>query len=115
MRGLCLSAYSTTRQRLQPWRTPKPLVPPPGPTQPESVLAMVPNSMIKTKYTQTTWDSIAYDVVDGENTSSSLQLTPPPVLITPINDPDNVTAIEGKLFRFSGLKRMRHSYAGDQR
>lgn len=58
--------------------------------------------------------SCAYNVIYGENTGSSSQLTPPPILITPIDNPDNIATVEGELSDLSGFKRMQGSYTRDQ-
>jgi hypothetical protein len=55
-----------------------------------------------------------FDVVDRENAGPPPQLSPPPVLITPIDDLDNVTTVERELSRFGRFKGMQRSYASDQ-
>jgi hypothetical protein len=49
-------------------------------------------------------EALAHNIVDGENTGPSPQLSPPPVLITSINNLDDVTAVERELSRSVGSK-----------
>jgi hypothetical protein len=75
---------------------------------------MVPNWTIRTQDIQTTRSFRAYDIVDRENACPSPQLTPPPVLITSIDNSDDVSAIESKLSRFGRFEGMQRSYTRDQ-
>ena len=75
---------------------------------------MTPTREIRIRDVRRTGSSLAYNIVDGENTSPPPQLSPPPVLITSINNLDDVTTFERELPRVCGLEGMQRSHASDQ-